>query len=298
MRNPPAAAGRGRTTSRDDDAGGSIPGRWYSVRLALVAQALIAVGAVSADVADEIAGRRRPCRRCTAPVLRPRPRPGTHPPGTQRTSWRVVPAGQVITIRDGDLRREVLVVACVQSAGGARFLVAEWPFGPFTCTAADDRGLSYRTAWAGKMAPRELRLCPDPPHEIRWLDLTTAAGEPAARIDLGPQNPPPVPDVTVTRHAHNPGELLLDVVAARILPPSRPSRSTTPQSRPPPMAACAPSSATGPVTSSPRCTRPACCRRTALSPGSSPGCAPGSVSTATASPRRPPGTCRTGGRAC
>jgi hypothetical protein len=66
------------------------------------------------------------------------------------------------------------------------------------------------------MAPRELRLCPDPLHEIRWLDLTTAAGEPAARIDLGPQSPL-VPDVTATRHAHNPGELLLDVIAARIL---------------------------------------------------------------------------------
>jgi hypothetical protein len=33
---------------------GSIPGRWYSARLALVAGALIAVGAVGADVADQI----------------------------------------------------------------------------------------------------------------------------------------------------------------------------------------------------------------------------------------------------
>ena len=33
---------------------GSIPGRWYSARLALVAQALTAVGAVGADVANEI----------------------------------------------------------------------------------------------------------------------------------------------------------------------------------------------------------------------------------------------------
>lgn len=49
-------------------------------------------------------------------------------------SWRVLPAGQVITIRDGDLRREVFVVACVQSAGGARFIVDEWPFDSFTCT--------------------------------------------------------------------------------------------------------------------------------------------------------------------
>jgi hypothetical protein len=33
---------------------GSIPGRWHSARLALVAQALAAVGAVGADVADQI----------------------------------------------------------------------------------------------------------------------------------------------------------------------------------------------------------------------------------------------------
>jgi hypothetical protein len=65
------------------------------------------------------------------------------------------------------------------------------------------------------MAPRELQLRPDPPHQIRWLDLTTAAGEPATRIDLNPQIP--VPDATVTRNAHSPGELLLDALAARIL---------------------------------------------------------------------------------
>ena len=33
---------------------GSIPGRWHSARLALAAQALTAVAAVCADVADEI----------------------------------------------------------------------------------------------------------------------------------------------------------------------------------------------------------------------------------------------------
>ena len=84
----------------------------------------------------------------------------------------------MITIRDGDLRREVLVVACVQSAGGARLIVDEWPFDSFTCTATDDRGLSYQIAWAGEMAPRELLLRPDPPHQIRWLDVTTAAAAP------------------------------------------------------------------------------------------------------------------------
>ena len=112
------------------------------------------------------------------------PGPGRPQPAPQRTSWQVVPAGQVIKIRDGDLRRELLLVAWVHSAGGARFLVAGWPFCPFTATAADDRGVSYQLAWHGEMAPRELVLRPDPPHQIRWLDLTTAAGEPATRIGL------------------------------------------------------------------------------------------------------------------
>jgi hypothetical protein len=194
---------------------GSLPDRWYSPRLVLVAQALTAVDAVSADVADEIqadvglavaARHRLPDRG---------PGPARTQSAPRRTSWQVVPVGQVIKIRDGDLRRDLLVVAYVQSAGGARLIVAEWPFRPFTITAVDDRGVSYQITWSGEMAPRELQLRPDPPHQIRWLDLTAAAGEPATRIDLNPQIP--VPDVTVTRNAHSPGELLLDALAARIL---------------------------------------------------------------------------------
>jgi hypothetical protein len=194
---------------------GSIPDWWYSPRLVLVAQALTAVDAVGAAIADEIqadlglavAARHRLPDRGSGP--------GRTRPAPRRTSWQVVPVGQVIKIRDGDLRRDLLLVAYVQSAGGGRFIVADWRFGPFTFTAADDRGVSYQISWAGEMAPRELMLRPDPPHQICWLDLTTAAGEPATRIDLGPQDP--APDVTVTWHAHSPGELLLDAIAARIL---------------------------------------------------------------------------------
>jgi hypothetical protein len=196
---------------------GSIPRRWHSARLALIAQALTAVGAVGAGVADEIqadvgltvAARRQLSVRG--------PGPGRVQPAPRRASWRLVPVGQMIKVRDGDVRREVLVVAYVRSAGGARFIVADWPFGPLTFTAADDRSVTYQVSWRGEMAPRELLLRPDPPHQIRWLDLTTAAGEPATRIDLGQQNPAPTPDVTATPTAHTPGELLLDVIAARIL---------------------------------------------------------------------------------
>jgi hypothetical protein len=199
---------------------GSIRDRWYSANLVLVAQALTAVGAVGADVVDAlqadvglaVAARHRLAARARAPERRAAEHIQSAP---QRTWWRVVPVGQVVTIRDGEHRRDLLLVAYVQSAGGARFIAAEWPFSPFTVTAADDRGVSYQIVWAGEMAPRELRLRPDPPRRIRWLDLTTAAGEPATRVDLGPRDP--VPGVIVTRSARSPGEVLLDALAARIL---------------------------------------------------------------------------------
>ncbi len=59
-----------------------------------------------------------------------------------------------------------------------------------------------------------LELHPDPPRQIRWLDVTTIPGEPATRIDLLQGNPP---EITVTRRSASPGELVLDLIAARLL---------------------------------------------------------------------------------
>jgi hypothetical protein len=157
--------------------------------------------------------------------------------------------------------------------------VAEWPVGPRTFTAADDRGVSYQVSWRGEMAPRELLLRPDPPRQVRWLDLTTAAGEPATHIDLGPQNPAPAPEVTAIPDAHSPGELMLDVIAARILTAVAPFAQGNPGQR-------------------------AANDGLRAFVGDGPGHivaalhAPGSVSPATASPCRPPGTCRNSGTAC
>ena len=226
-----------------------IPGRRNTARLALVAQALVAVGAVDAGTADQIrAGlevavavrqpgqenQASPGQRGLPPdarmrlarlIHRPSGRAGAVAlpvsglstgdtrPAPHRAPWRVVPAGQVIPIRDDDARRELLLVAYLHSADGARFTMAGWPFRPLT--AVDDHGASYQLGFRGGHAAAELVLRPDPPHQIRWLDLITAPGEPATRIDLDPQIP--APDVTVTRNAHSPGELLLDVIAARIL---------------------------------------------------------------------------------
>jgi hypothetical protein len=217
--------------------------------LALVEPALVAAGAVDAGTADQIradldlavavrqpgqenqaspgqvglppdAGKQRaglmrnPSRRAGTvtsyfPGLAAAyPRPARH-----RAPWRVVPVGRVIPVSDRDGCHELLLVAYLQSADGARFTIGDGRFGGLT--AVDDHGASYQLECHWGHGAGLLGLRPDPPRQIRWLDLITAPGEPATRIDLDPQLP--APDLTVTRNAHNPGELLLDVIAARLL---------------------------------------------------------------------------------
>ena len=219
-----------------------IPRQRETARLELVAQALVAVDAVDAGPAGQIRadlelaiavrepGQARAGQRGLLPDARMRlarlmlfysgrpgavalPGAGLARPAPHRASWRIVPVGQVIPVWDGDVRRELLLVAYLQSPDGARFTVAGWPFRPLA--AVDDRGASYQVGFRGGHSGAELVLRPDPPRDCRWLDLITAPGQPAARIDLDPQLP--APDVTVTRNARSPGELLLDVIAARIL---------------------------------------------------------------------------------
>ena len=184
--------------------------RWPSARLELAGRALSAVGAVGAGVADQIQAdvglavavrHRLPARG---------PGPARIPLTSQRRPWRVVPVGQ----GDPDPgRRPPPRGAChgLCAVRGRRPAHrVGWPFRPFT--AADDRGVRYLVSWQVGPAVTQLPLQPDPPRQIRWLDLSTAAGEPPTRIDLDRHIP--VPDVTVTPAAHSPGELLLDVIAA------------------------------------------------------------------------------------
>ena len=69
-------------------------------------------------------------------------------------------------------------------------------------TATDDRGTRYRMRvrdLGGGPDGWTLMLDPRPPHDPRWLDLTTAPGEPAARIDLTlPSDAAPVTAAPVT----------------------------------------------------------------------------------------------------
>jgi hypothetical protein len=184
---------------------------WWSTRLELAARALCALGAVGVDVANSVqadfglAVAER--RDLPAPHLVPE----RDEPEPRQVSCRVVPVGQVISIGDGDGRRELLLVAYAQSAAGARFMGTGERFLPFPAT--DDRGVRYQISWMIGPAAMEMLLRPDPRHQIRWLDLTPA-GQPAIRVHLDPRVPP---EVSVTRDAHRPGELMLDVIAARII---------------------------------------------------------------------------------
>jgi hypothetical protein len=226
-----------------------VPGRRNTGELALAEPALVAAGAVEAGAADQIRAdlalafavrqpdqhnQASPGQRGLQPDTRkqlaqqmPNPfsRAGTvasyfpglaavYPrPAPYRAPWRVVPVGQVIPVRDSDVCRELVLVAYLHSAYGARFTMGDGRF--HGLTAVDDHGARYQLECRWGHAAALLMLRPDPPRHIRWLDLTTAPGEPATRIDLDPQIP--VPDLTVTRNAQDPGELLLDVIAARIL---------------------------------------------------------------------------------
>jgi hypothetical protein len=167
----------------------------------------------------------------------------------------VVPAGQVIRICDDDIRGELGLLAYLQTAHGGRFTMAGWMHGPapgpdtqpprphlpVSCqfTAADDKGTSYMLRFSTRITGSAalagvLDLRPDPQHEIRWLDLRPAPGEPATRIHLDTQDP--APDITVTKTAASPGELLADVIAARVLALA----STLPQETPGQLAAAKP----------------------------------------------------------
>jgi hypothetical protein len=213
--------------------------QWHAQRLLLAAQALTAVGALDVGTAEQIQAdtdlslMRRHTSRGVKGAFPASNLGMAHPPATrQRASWRVAPVGKVIRIRQDDVRRELLLVAFVQSADGARFTMTGWPFRRFT--AADDQGASYQVGFRGGHAAGELLLRPDPPRQIRWLDLTTTPSGPPTRIDLRPQIP--APQVTVTRQARSPGELLLDVIAAWILT----SAAAFPQDTPERLAAANP----------------------------------------------------------
>ena len=160
--------------------------------------------------------------------------------------WRVVSVGQVIpgAAPNGD----VTVLAYLEGPAGARFAITGGiPGFPGQLTATDDRGANYHLRLMRGPRTGVLELLPGPAHPIRWLDVLTASGGIAARFDLdsadqdaadqdsadrhSPDHGRPRAEVTVARTATSPGELMLDVIAARILatapvPPAGPGPVT------------------------------------------------------------------------
>jgi hypothetical protein len=80
-----------------------------------------------------------------------------------------------------------------------------------------------------------LMPAPSPPHDPHWLDLVTAPGQPAVRVDLD-QSARPDATVTAGPVTASPGDHMLHAVAARLLAKDDltgfPLRQSTPRLRP------------------------------------------------------------------
>jgi hypothetical protein len=172
----------------------------------------------------------------TGPMIRPVTWPPAGPagaPGPDRprpgAPDRFVPVGSRIPYRDEVLSGEVFLMSFAHTASGARFAAA-WrvhdsfdpdrvypgmvPFGSFTVT--DDRGHRYHLDFAGGDAPDwygELELRPEPPDDLRWLDISAPGGR-SVRVEA---DPAAVAEPEVSPLALSPGEQLLITLAERML---------------------------------------------------------------------------------
>ena len=224
----------------------SAPRGEHQARVRRVAQVLTAVSALDDEVADQILGEfelalavRRAGFRGPGPGSWARPPavrlraavPGSAGPGAR--SGRVVRLGRLIPIRGADVSGDVYLLSYAQTASGPQFsLLARTRSQPGSAparrwleiplleqfTATDDQGTRYRMSvrdLGGGPDGWTLMLDPRPPHDPRWLDLTTTPGEPAARIDL--TLPSDAATVTASQATAGPGEHLLHAVAARLL---------------------------------------------------------------------------------
>ena len=171
------------------------------------------------------------------PASAPQPGPGSGGPD------RLVPVGLTVPYRDESLSGEMFLMAFVHTAAGARFTMV-WqthsrydpdqgpvhpgvlPFGRFTVT--DNRGGRYQLHLARSRGPEwagDVSLRPEPPDDIRWLDISAPDG-PVVRIELDPGGAEPPggteaagdgAELPVTETKLSPGEHLLVMLAERLL---------------------------------------------------------------------------------
>lgn len=155
--------------------------------------------------------------------------PRTASPGA---ADRYVPVGLMILFHDQTISGELDLMSYAQTTTGARFTAA-WqardplgsrhhglpPMDQFAVT--DDRGARYQLWFSTKGRPDltcDLSLNPDPPDDIRWLEIT-APGETAVRINLEPEGHllPGSDPPQVSETSQSAGEHLLNQIAELML---------------------------------------------------------------------------------
>jgi hypothetical protein len=215
-----------------------------SARLERIAQVLTAVGALSDEVAAQILGDFElasgsrdtgSARQARLAGRQASSRP-THASGPAMARGPVVPLGQLVPVRAGAASGEIFLLSYAQPASrGLLTMIARTrpgeprPEGALVSafldfSATDDQGNCYGMGLhgSGVSGPGEwiLRLHPDPPRGLRWLDLRTAAAEPAVRIGLDRQTAegqPGAAEVTESSAGTSPGEHMLNTIAMRLL---------------------------------------------------------------------------------
>ena len=237
-------------------------------RVGRVAQLLTAIGALD----DEVAGRiladfdlalvarqaDAPGRRGLAAVSQRRWAPVRFRPATPVSSplparglvpGRLVPLGQVIPLRAEAAAGEVYLLSYAQTDPGPQLSLfirstrQAGPSGPEArsleqFTATDDRGTRYQMMvrdLGGGTDGWTLMLQPSPPYDPQWLDLVTAPGQSAVRVDLDPSvRPPQGATVTAGPVTASPGDHVLHAVAARLLAKAGPDGFSLGESAPRP----------------------------------------------------------------
>jgi hypothetical protein len=230
-----------RMLAEDEVRHAILPDRW-GVRVSRVAQALTAVGALDDETAKRILDEvelaralRHPdpvFRRFLATAGTASPLP-YRAPRPRAADGCVVPVGQLIPVRAGDVSGEIYLLSYARQVSRGLLTMIARSCGPgehdpdvvfsfLDFAATDDQGNRYEMGLhgSGVSGPGEwiLRLHPDPPPGLRWLDLSTGAGEPATRVDLsGQAYPADAPEATVSTGGPGPGEHLLNSIAMRLL---------------------------------------------------------------------------------
>jgi hypothetical protein len=170
----------------------------------------------------------------------PPPQPARGPagakgsPATEGASGpgRFVPLGLRIPFQHWGSSDGLYLMSYAHTADGARFLVASRAHGrvnvampPLTwCTIIDDRGGRYQLDFTGTSSGPEwtavITLDPDPPSDLRWLDICPPRGT-AVRIGLDSPPPPGAgsdgPAAQASQAGLGPGEHLLTLIAERLL---------------------------------------------------------------------------------